>query len=57
MHIAVNTKTAPIPVTVHLPHPTETDAHRRTAITSAIITLYGWNKRHCFLWLQKPKND
>jgi len=51
MHIAVNTKTAPIPVTVHLPHPTETDAHRRTAITSAIITLYGWKKRHCLFWL------
>jgi hypothetical protein len=53
MHIAVNTETTPFPVTVHLPHPTETDTHRRTGttITSAIITLYGWKKRHCFLWL------
>jgi len=41
MHIAVNTKTTPILVTVHLPHPIETDAHRRTTITSAIITLHG----------------
>jgi hypothetical protein len=51
MHIVVNTEMTPFLVTVHIPHPTETDAHRRTTITSAIITLYGWKKRHCLLWL------
>jgi len=51
MHIDVNTETTLFLFTVHLPHSTETDAHRRTAITSAVITLYGRKKRHCLLWL------
>ena len=48
MHIAVNTKTTSFCVTVHLPHPTKTDAHHRKAITPAIITLYGLKKTTLF---------